>query len=147
MSRLSQILFGSAMAAALAAPLVARAGENDAVVTNRELPAQSATTPSGGAEPAASPSSDTYTVAQIQTGGTALSRLLDYYKLEWGKAAAPTDPNAPASRRDNFPPQPEAQPPFPFTESVAFGEPYRSVYLPVVNTGHRDRSLRTIPPH
>jgi hypothetical protein len=66
----------------------------------------------GGAPPAA----PAYTVSQISTGGDVLSRMLDYYKLEWGQAGAPTDPNALASRRDDYPPQPEAQPPYPFTE-------------------------------
>ncbi len=61
-------------------------------------------------------SSQAYTVSQISTGGDVVSRIFDYYKLEWGKAEAPTDPNARSSRRDDYPPQPEAQPPYPFTE-------------------------------
>lgn len=44
------------------------------------------------------------------------SRMFDYYKHEWGKAGPDADPNAPASRRDDYPPQPVAQPPYPFTE-------------------------------
>lgn len=43
-------------------------------------------------------------------------RLGGYYKLEWGKAGPPSDPNAPASRDPEFPPQPETTPPVPFTE-------------------------------
>jgi hypothetical protein len=45
------------------------------------------------------------------------ARLYHAYADEWGMASAPADPNAPASRRPApFPPQPENQPPYPFTE-------------------------------
>ncbi len=30
-------------------------------------------------------SSQAYTVSQISTGGDVVSRIFDYYKLEWGK--------------------------------------------------------------
>jgi outer membrane protein OmpA-like peptidoglycan-associated protein len=43
-------------------------------------------------------------------------RLINYYKLEWGEAAPPSDPNAPASRRDDWPATPQTTPPMPFTE-------------------------------
>lgn len=45
-----------------------------------------------------------------------LSRLIDYYKAEWGKTGPDADPSAPPSRRADFPPQPVPQPPYPFTE-------------------------------
>ena len=109
MFRLSRILFGSALVGVLAAPLITHAGEDNAIATNKAPPAQDAPLTTA-------PPSDGYTVSQIQTGGNVLSRMLDYYKLEWGKATAPTDPNAPAARRDDFPPQPVPQPPYPFTE-------------------------------
>ena len=51
---------------------------------------------------------------QASSGGF-FGRLANYYALEWGKAGPPSDPNAPASRRDYFPPQPETTPPVPFT--------------------------------
>ncbi|MDR3417402.1 MAG: outer membrane beta-barrel protein [Nevskia sp.] len=43
-------------------------------------------------------------------------RLINYYKLEWGQAGAPVDPNAPAGRREGWPDTPETTPPMPFTE-------------------------------
>jgi len=49
-------------------------------------------------------------------GDDFATRFLNYYKLEWGQAAAPSDPNAPASRRDDWPATPESTPPMPFTE-------------------------------
>jgi hypothetical protein len=50
------------------------------------------------------------------TDGNVISRMADYYKAEWGKTGPYADPNAPASRRDDYPPQPETTPPYPFTE-------------------------------
>jgi hypothetical protein len=44
------------------------------------------------------------------------TRLVNYYKLENGQAAGPSDPKAPASRRENFPPAAQSTPPMPFTE-------------------------------
>ena len=49
-------------------------------------------------------------------GDGVFERMANYYKLEWGKAAAPSDPNAPAGRRPSWEPAPEATPPMPFTE-------------------------------
>jgi hypothetical protein len=49
-------------------------------------------------------------------GDDALTRFLNYYKLEWGQAGPPSDPNAPPGRRDNWPATPETTPPMPFTE-------------------------------
>jgi hypothetical protein len=43
-------------------------------------------------------------------------RLINYYKLEWGQPTAPTDPNAPASRRADWPAAAQTTPPMPFTE-------------------------------
>ena len=44
------------------------------------------------------------------------SRLVNYYKLEWGHEAPPADPKAPPGRRAEWPATPEAIPPYPFTE-------------------------------
>ena len=44
-----------------------------------------------------------------------IGRLYHAYADEWG-APIPDDPNAPPSRRPYFPPAPETQPPYPFTE-------------------------------
>ena len=51
-----------------------------------------------------------------QDGDDPYDRIVNYYKLEWGKAGPPTDPNAPASRRDGWPLTPQTSPPMPFTE-------------------------------
>jgi Putative beta-barrel porin-2, OmpL-like. bbp2 len=45
-----------------------------------------------------------------------MSRLVNYYKLEWGHEVAPADPKAPPSRRDGWPATPQSTPPMPFTE-------------------------------
>lgn len=49
--------------------------------------------------------------------GTDIStRFLNYYKLEMGHAAAPSDPSAPPTSRQGWPATPESTPPMPFTE-------------------------------
>jgi Putative beta-barrel porin-2, OmpL-like. bbp2 len=49
-------------------------------------------------------------------GTDFMSRLINYYRLEWGHEAPPTDPKAPPGRRDYWPATPESTPPYPFTE-------------------------------
>jgi hypothetical protein len=49
-------------------------------------------------------------------GDDPFDRMINYYKLEWGKFAAPANPNAPAGRRDGWPATPQSTPPMPFTE-------------------------------
>jgi len=49
-------------------------------------------------------------------GSSFWERLGNYYKLEMGQAGSPSDPNAPAARRDDFPPAAQSTPPMPFTE-------------------------------
>jgi len=49
-------------------------------------------------------------------GDGVWERLINYYDLEWGQPAAPSDPKAPASRRDYYPPAAQTTPPMPFTE-------------------------------
>jgi hypothetical protein len=51
-----------------------------------------------------------------QDGNDPYDRIVNYYKLEWGKAGPPTDPNAPPGRRDGWPVTPMTTPPMPFTE-------------------------------
>jgi hypothetical protein len=57
-----------------------------------------------------------YSCLDAYLGTDFASRLVNYYKLEWGHEAAPADPKAPPSRRDGWPATPEAIPPYPFTE-------------------------------
>jgi len=51
-------------------------------------------------------------------GNDPFTRFIRYYELEWGKAVAPADPNAPAGSRPDsmIAPTPQATPPMPFTE-------------------------------
>src|ERR1700681_1289770 len=44
------------------------------------------------------------------------TRLVNYYKLEWGQAGPPADPKAPPGRRAYWPGTPQTTPPMPFTE-------------------------------
>ena len=50
-------------------------------------------------------------------------RMTNYYSLEYGQAAAPADPKAPASRRDDMTPAAQTAPPMPFTEWPYGGTP------------------------
>ncbi|MBV8605506.1 MAG: outer membrane beta-barrel protein [Pelomonas sp.] len=43
-------------------------------------------------------------------------RIASYYQLEMGQSGSPADPNAPAARRDDFPPAAQSTSPMPFTE-------------------------------
>jgi hypothetical protein len=50
-------------------------------------------------------------------GDDFLTRLINYYSLEWGHAEAPPDPTAPPSRRPGWgASSPQSTPPYPFTE-------------------------------
>ncbi|MFL6799713.1 MAG: outer membrane beta-barrel protein [Xanthobacteraceae bacterium] len=49
-------------------------------------------------------------------GDDLLTRLANYYALEWARAEAPSDPNAPMARRAGWSPAPLTTPPYPFTE-------------------------------
>ena len=57
-----------------------------------------------------------YACLDAYLGDNVLDRLYNYYKLELGQPGAPSDPNAPASRRADWPATPETTPPMPFTE-------------------------------
>jgi outer membrane protein OmpA-like peptidoglycan-associated protein len=57
-----------------------------------------------------------YACLDTYLGDSFWDRFINYYKLEWGQAGPPSDPNAPASRRDGWPTTPQSTPPMPFTE-------------------------------
>jgi hypothetical protein len=57
-----------------------------------------------------------YSCLDAYLGTDFMSRFVNYYRLEWGRDAAPADPKAPAGRRDNWPATPQSTPPMPFTE-------------------------------
>lgn len=57
-----------------------------------------------------------YSCLDTYLGGDVFTRIFNYYRLEYGEPGAPTDPNAPSSRRDGWPATPETTPPMPFTE-------------------------------
>ncbi len=57
-----------------------------------------------------------YACLDTYLGNNVLERLFNYYKLEMGKASAPSDPDAPSSSRPGWPATPQTTPPMPFTE-------------------------------
>jgi hypothetical protein len=57
-----------------------------------------------------------YSCLDSDLGDDFFTRLVNYYRLEWGHEAAPSDPKAPPSRREGWPTTPESTPPMPFTE-------------------------------
>jgi Putative beta-barrel porin-2, OmpL-like. bbp2 len=57
-----------------------------------------------------------YSCLDTYLGDDFITRFVNYYRLEWGHDAAPTDPKAPSSRRDYYPATPQSTPPMPFTE-------------------------------
>ena len=71
--------------------------------------------PSGGSCAGVSPYNN-YACLDAYLGDDFWSRLINYYKLEWGQPGPPADPNALAVRIDGWPRTPETTPPMPFTE-------------------------------
>lgn len=57
-----------------------------------------------------------YSCLDTYLGDDVFGRIANYYRLEYGESAAPSDPHAPASRRDGWPTTPQSTPPMPFTE-------------------------------
>jgi hypothetical protein len=97
-----------ALALAAAAGAAAHAEDSTGAIATAATDAQSSpdtAAPAAAPQPAAAPAQ-----------GNVISRLVDYYIHEWGKAGPDTDPNAPASRRADYPAQPVTSPPYPFTE-------------------------------
>ena len=57
-----------------------------------------------------------YSCLDAYLGTDVGERLINYYKLELGHSAAPSDPNAPPGRIADWPATPESVPPMPFSE-------------------------------
>ena len=57
-----------------------------------------------------------YACMDSYLGQDFMTRFINYYRLEWGHEAAPSDPKAAASHRDGWPATPQSIPPMPFTE-------------------------------
>ena len=57
-----------------------------------------------------------YKCLDTYLGDNVLGRFFRYYKLEAGKASAPSDPDAPPSIRDGWPKPPQTIPPMPFAD-------------------------------
>jgi len=57
-----------------------------------------------------------YKCLDVYLGDNVFNRFINYYSLEMGHAAAPSDPNAPSSHRDGWSATPQSTPPMPFTE-------------------------------
>jgi hypothetical protein len=57
-----------------------------------------------------------YSCLDAYLGEDFWTRLINYYRLEWGREGPPSDPKAPPSRRDGWPTTPQTTPPMPFTE-------------------------------
>jgi hypothetical protein len=57
-----------------------------------------------------------YECLDAYLGDDFFTRLVNYYRLEWGKDGPPADPKAPPSTRDGWPKTPQTTPPMPFTE-------------------------------
>ena len=57
-----------------------------------------------------------YACLEPYLGDDFFTRLINYYRLEWGRDSAPSDPKAPSGRRSYWPTTPESVPPMPFTE-------------------------------
>jgi hypothetical protein len=71
------------------------------------------------AETRANPPCDpyvTYSCLDLYLGDDPLTRLVNYYRLEWSHDTAPADPKALPSARKGWPTTPQTAPPFPFTE-------------------------------
>ena len=87
-----------------------------------------------------------YNCLDAYLGDDVVTRFLRYYQLEWGKAAAPSDPKAPPSRRSDavWPATPQPTPPMPFTEWPYGGSEAIGVTRPnSVDSRSRGRSLWT----
>jgi Putative beta-barrel porin-2, OmpL-like. bbp2 len=80
---------------------------------------------------------DNYQCLDAYLGDNFFTRLYNYYKLEWGQAGPPADPNAPPSRIADWPRTPETTPPMPFTEWPYGG----TTALGVTRTGSVDSPL------
>jgi Putative beta-barrel porin-2, OmpL-like. bbp2 len=57
-----------------------------------------------------------YSCLDSYLGENVFERFYNYYRLEWGKGTAPTDPKAPPARVEGWPRTPETVPPMAYTE-------------------------------
>jgi hypothetical protein len=71
-----------------------------------------------------------YSCLDSYLGTGVWERMSNYYTLEYGQAAAPADPKAPPSRRDDVSPVAQTTPPMPFTEWPYGGTPPLGASLP-----------------
>ncbi len=114
MSRLMQLVSGTAIAAS-ALMWTAAASAQSPSAAKAPTPVAPETAPTADCTANPDPYKN-YACLDTYLGDNVAVRLLNYYKLEWGQAAAPTDPNAPPGRRADWPATPESTPPMPFTE-------------------------------
>jgi hypothetical protein len=59
---------------------------------------------------------DNYACLDAYLGDDIVTRLYNYYKLEWGQSGPPTDPNAPPSQIAGWPRIPGTVPPLAYTD-------------------------------
>jgi hypothetical protein len=97
---MKQVLYASVACLAIGAVDLARAAE---------MPLKAPAT--GACDPYKN-----YSCLDAYLGEGFWTRLINYYRLEWGRESAPSDPKAPASRRAGWPTTPQTTPPMPFTE-------------------------------
>ena len=57
-----------------------------------------------------------YKTLDAYLGDDVITRFYRYYRLEWGEAGPPVDPDAPPAARAGWPTTPMTSPPMPFTE-------------------------------
>ncbi|MGO8916131.1 MAG: outer membrane beta-barrel protein, partial [Stellaceae bacterium] len=57
-----------------------------------------------------------YACLDAYLGQDIFTRFYNYYRLEWGEAGPPADPDAPSPNREGWPRTPATTPPMPFTE-------------------------------
>ncbi len=110
---------GSALGVVLLLPVSAFAQQNSAAPTPASpgSPARVSTAVPAAADCSVNPDPyKNYQCLDPYLGTGVFERLYNYYKLELGQPAAPSDPSAPAGRRADWPPTPVTIPPMPFTE-------------------------------
>jgi hypothetical protein len=94
------------------ASLVAIGFIDNAMAADANIPLKASANCAGGT---VDPYKD-YSCLDSYLGNDFFSRFVNHYKLEWGHESAPSDPKAPAGRREGWPGTPESTPPQPFTE-------------------------------
>ena len=87
---------------------------NRADAADATLPAKAPATCINGGDPYKN-----YSCLDAYLGTDFFSRLVNYYRLEWGHEAPPADPKAPPGRRAEWPGTPQSTPPYPFTFALS----------------------------